>query len=199
MTPMAEPTTSGPIEGELVRLRALEAADVELLNPKFNEAEVLENLAAVPFPQPAENFEEFRRGSRSDPSQVNFAVQDRLTGEVIGVCGLEGLALHLSPELGLWLGKDHWDQGYGTDTVRTLCRHAFRAMGVRRVTLHVLTSNERAIRAYEKVGFMIEGTQREAIFTKGRWRDLHVMGLLAIEFVGTRRSLHAGARRRHPP
>ena len=184
MTPMAEPTTSGPIEGELVRLRALEAADVEVLNPKFNEPVVLENLAAVAFPQPIENFEEFRRGSRSDPSQVNFAVEDRLTGEVIGVCGLEGIAMHLSPELGLWLGKDHWDQGYGTDTVRTLCRHAFRDMGIHRVTLHVLASNERGRRAYEKVGFVREGTQRESIFTQGRWQDVDMMGLLASEFVG---------------
>ena len=175
---------STPIEGKLVRLRALAEGDADLLNPKFNDPRVLEGITAVPFPQPKENFEEFRRSSTADPTQENFAIEERATATAIGICGLRGLAMNLSPELGIWLGQEHWNQGFGTDAVVTLCRHAFTTMGQHRVTLHVLAANEGAQRAYEKAGFVLEGTMREDIFARGEWQNVHVMGVLASEFSG---------------
>lgn len=171
-----------PLEGGLVRLRALEEADAERLNPHFNDPEVLENTFT--FPQPVEGFREFWRAQRADPDKLNLAIEVRATGETVGVCGLEGLSLSSAPELGLWIGKPWWNQGYGTDAVRTLCRFAFRELNVHRVTLHVYATNPRAIRAYEKVGFRLEGTQRRDMFWRGRWVDSHVMGLLADELKG---------------
>ena len=173
-----------PLDGALVRLRALEEADAERLNPYFNDPEVLENLTMI-FPQPLEGFLEFWRAQRSDPDRINFAIEVRETGETIGACGLEGLSLAAAPELGLWIGRPWWNRGYGTDTVRTLCRFAFREMNLHRVTLHVYATNPRGIRAYEKVGFRLEGTQRLDMFKGGRWVDSHVMGLLEDELTET--------------
>ena len=53
--------------------------------------------------------------------------------------------------------RAYWDQGFGTDAVRTLVEYAFRSMRLSRVYLRVFTSNVRAIRCYEKVGFRKEG------------------------------------------
>jgi RimJ/RimL family protein N-acetyltransferase len=47
----------------------------------------------------------------------------------------------------------------------------------------VLAYNKRAIRAYEKCGFVIEGREREAAFVDGAWHDDVMMGLLDHEFL----------------
>ena len=46
--------------------------------------------------------------------------------------------------------------------------------------------NVRAIRAYEKAGFRIEGRQREAILRDGRYWDEIQMGVLVDEWVERR-------------
>lgn len=169
------------LEGQLIRLRAAEASDADALNPAFSDPDVLATLGSVRFPQSTHEFRAFVEHTREDATFKNFAIERLDTGEGIGLCGLMGLNLHEAPELGIWIGQAHWDAGFGTDAVRTLSRHAFADVGVHRVTLSVLASNERGQRAYSKVGFKHEGTLRQAIFTGGAWRDIHYMGLLADE------------------
>src|SRR5437879_4850947 len=84
-------------------------------------------------------------------------------------------------ELGIWICEPLWNQGYGTDAVRTLCGFGFREMNLRRITLHVYDLNPRGVMVYEKVGFREEGRLRGDQFVDGRHVDAIVMGLLARE------------------
>ncbi|WP_022925366.1 GNAT family N-acetyltransferase [Serinicoccus marinus] len=56
------------------------------------------------------------------------------------------------------------------------------AAGLHRVGLEVYAFNPRTRRVYEKVGFVLEGTQREALRYADGWVDCHVMGLLASDW-----------------
>jgi RimJ/RimL family protein N-acetyltransferase len=73
-------------------------------------------------------------------------------------------------------------RGFGSEAITILLRHAFGDMNLRRIGIRVLAYNRRAIRAYEKCGFVVEGREREAAFVNGRWHDDVMMGLLASEF-----------------
>jgi RimJ/RimL family protein N-acetyltransferase len=46
----------------------------------------------------------------------------------------------------------------------------------------VFDFNPRAMRAYEKAGFRLEGTRREAIYQDGAYHDELVMAILRSEF-----------------
>jgi len=46
----------------------------------------------------------------------------------------------------------------------------------------VYSHNERAQRAYEKVGFTLEGAMRESYFRDGRYYDTLIMGILEAEW-----------------
>jgi RimJ/RimL family protein N-acetyltransferase len=63
-----------------------------------------------------------------------------------------------------------------------MLEHAFVRLGLHRVGLSVFAFNERAIRAYRKVGFREEGRLREAIWRDGRYWDELQMGILADEW-----------------
>ena len=60
--------------------------------------------------------------------------------------------------------------------------HAFTSMGLHRVSLAVFAFNERAIRSYEKVGFVVEGQARDAIYRDGRYWDEIDMSMLESEW-----------------
>lgn len=93
-------------------------------------------------------------------------MQDRRASFAIGI---------LDP---VWLGK-----GIGTQATKLALGFAFKSMQLHRISLRVLAYNSRAIRSYEKSGFIIEGREREAGFVDGEWYDDVIMGILDREFL----------------
>ena len=56
--------------------------------------------------------------------------------------------------------------------------HAFGTLGLHRIALFVFEFNERAMRAYRRCGFVVEGRARESIWRDGRWWDELAMSVL---------------------
>ena len=134
------------------------------------------------WPQPLEGIEAFMERSRRAEDVLVTVIEVLRSGEAIGLCALEAIDSRTrAAELGIWIGRPHWDRGYGTDATRTICRYGVRSLNLHRIQLHVIRDNTRAVRAYEKAGFRPEGTLREAMFLGGRRVDLLVMGLLSRE------------------
>jgi RimJ/RimL family protein N-acetyltransferase len=78
--------------------------------------------------------------------------------------------------------RQFWSHGYGTEAIRLILDYAFGDLRLHRVSLDVLDINVRAIRSYEKCGFVREGIQRETCFIDGRWHDDIMMGILESEY-----------------
>jgi hypothetical protein len=70
--------------------------------------------------------------------------------------------------------------------------HAFGALGLHRIALFVFEFNERAIRAYRRCGFVIEGRSRESIWRDGRWWDEIAMSVLESDWRSRRLATTAG-------
>jgi RimJ/RimL family protein N-acetyltransferase len=169
-----------PFEGRLIRLRPIEEDDIRTVNEMVWDPEVSRHLV-IAWPESLAGTRAFWDRVRAHPETPTFAIET-LAGELIGLCGLDEVdARSRSGSLGIWIGKPYWNQGYGTDAVRTLCRFAFREMRLQRMGLHVYETNPRARRAYQKVGFVEEGRLRRAHFVGGRHVDVIVMGLLVEE------------------
>jgi len=175
--------TYNPFQGELIRLRAREPEDEPLLHKYFNDPEVTEHLA-LRYPLSHRGEREFiERFSTVSYSRASFAIETLAEGRMIGGCGLEETSPdNRTAELGIAIGdKDFWGGGYGTDTMRTLCRFGFDMMALHRIYLYVYAGNERARHVYEKLGFQLEVTRREALYRRGKYHDIHLMGLLEGE------------------
>lgn len=96
---------------------------------------------------------------------------------------------HRSADVGILVGdRAYWGRGYGTDAMRALCRFAFEEMDLNRIELHVLEMNTRAVRSYERVGFVVEGRQRQDAYLGGHYYDSLVMGLLRADFEAAERA-----------
>ena len=73
-------------------------------------------------------------------------------------------------------------QGIGTEVTRLVLDYAFGSMGLHRVDLRVLSYNNRAIAAYDRCGFVVEGIERESAFVDGQWHDDVMMAILEHEY-----------------
>ncbi|MDD3481197.1 MAG: GNAT family protein [Patescibacteria group bacterium] len=76
-----------------------------------------------------------------------------------------------------FLGK-----GVGPQVIDLILEYSFNDLGLHRVDLRVLDYNKRAIRAYEKSGFTIEGIERESAFIRGKWHNDIIMSILEHEY-----------------
>ncbi len=172
-----------PLEGRLVRLRAREPADEPLAHEFFNDPEVTEFLTIR---YPVSHRQEREILDRPvDYTNADFAIETLEDRRYIGGCSLHVIAPELRrAELGIVLGdKARWDGGYGTDTMRTLCRFGFEEMNLHRIELWVFEENVRARHVYEKLGFQQEGIVRDGWYQGGRYHNGILMGLLEGELV----------------
>jgi len=115
--------------------------------------------------------------------RIVWVILDNDNGQIVG----EAVLNRLDPDnrscgFRLWI-SGATNRGLGTEAVRLSMGHAF-AIGLHRVELDVYAFNTRARHIYEKVGFVLEGTKRQALLFDDDWVDCHVMGLLASEWRG---------------
>jgi aminoglycoside 6'-N-acetyltransferase len=81
------------------------------------------------------------------------------------------------------VGSSWQGRGIGPDAIRTLARHLFEERGHHRLTIDPAVANDRAIRAYERVGFRPVGIMRAyERGADGVWHDGLLMDLLRDEF-----------------
>ena len=78
--------------------------------------------------------------------------------------------------------KDLWHQGYGTRAIRAALDEAFKEWGLFRVWVDVPEYNTAALRLFEHMGFVHEGTLRQSRPHEGSRFDSVVMGMLAAEY-----------------
>jgi RimJ/RimL family protein N-acetyltransferase len=173
-----------PFDGVLVRLRAFEEDDIPRVNELVWDPDVSRFLAMA-WPESVAGTRAFWERTRAGAeSEGPTFVIERMSGNLVGLCGFFDLSRrNRTVELGIWISKEFWDEGYGTDAVRTLCRFGFREMNLQRIGLSVYELNLRAVRAYEKAGFKEEGRARRAHFMDGKYSDVIRMGLLAEDLI----------------
>lgn len=75
-----------------------------------------------------------------------------------------------------------WGQGIGTEVTNLVLSYAFEELKLHRVDLKVLEYNRRAIRCYEKCGFIIEGIEREGALIEGKYETDVIMSILEHEY-----------------
>ena len=174
---------SGTIEGARLRLRPVEERDLPSILRWLVEPEVLHwwddalpDLVAA-------------RHEYLDPDPHvplwRYIIEEN--GRGIGFAqwyhAYFGEEYERSAGIDIFIGEpDARDRGLGTEAVRMLLELLFEVRGVHRVTIDPETGNERAIRAYQKAGFRLDGVLRHNDFLRGEYVDTQMMSILEDEW-----------------
>jgi diamine N-acetyltransferase len=174
------------IPGKRVRLCAIERTDLPRFVTWLNDPEVIRGMLMVSPMSMAQEEGWFER-LKNRPVEEHPLLIQIYTDEgwlPIGNIGLHNLNwISREAEVGIVIGeKQFWSQGYGADAMRLMLRHAFNHLNLNRVFLHVYSNNPRAVRSYEKAGFVHEGRLRQAQYREGQYVDILVMSVLRSEW-----------------
>jgi diamine N-acetyltransferase len=172
-----------------VRLRAVEREDLPRFHRWLNDEEVTAGLMiALPLSLVDEDnwFDSMIKG----PAEEHTLVIEVRQGEVwvpVGNCGVHDVDSRVrSAEVGIFIGeKAFWNQGIGTQVMRMLLKHGFETLNLNRIFLRVYENNTRAIRSYERAGFIHEGRMRQAMYKHGSFIDVLLMSVLRQEWETT--------------
>jgi RimJ/RimL family protein N-acetyltransferase len=122
---------------------------------------------------------------KDTPAFYFLSIRTLEDDRLIGFTGLDGDAFPNGDTfVGIGIGeRDFWSKGYGTDAMKVILRYAFQELNLRRVSLTTFEFNPRAVRSYEKAGFVHEGQARRFLLREGRRWDLLFMGILREEWL----------------
>lgn len=161
------------LNGDKVTLRPLVEADIDPLIAVVQEPSVAQWWGE------AEEPERLRENLRMDGDA--FVIE--ADGELAGWLGFveETEPEYRSVSFDISLSERFQGQGLGPDALRTLIRWFATERGHHRFTIDPSMLNERAIKAYEAVGFKPVGVMRKAELVNGEWTDGLLMDLLIGE------------------
>lgn len=123
-----------------------------------------------------------------DSNEYFFSIRTLEEQHLIGFIGLFSRDWHHGDAwVGIGIGdREYWGRGYGTDAMQVIQRYAFETLNLRRLTLVVFEYNQRAIRSYQKAGFVVEGVARQSMLREGRRWDWIYMGILKEDWLKLR-------------
>lgn len=171
------------LEGERIYARPLELGDLERCRRWINDPETRATLANyLPLNESAER--KWIEGCADPASEINLAIVLKDGNRHIGNMSLRGFRWKdRAAEFGIMIGEaDCRGQGYGREATGLILKYAFETLNLNRVQLGVYSHNTAGIRAYEAVGFVREGVQREHNIVQGGYVDHVMYSILAREY-----------------
>ena len=177
------------ITGERIRLRAIERGDIPRFVTWLNDPDVTAGLLLA-LPMSLAEEESWYQNMLTRPAPEHPLAIEALLDDGswlhVGNCGFHEIDWRIrSAEVGLFIGeKQLWNHGYGTEVMRLMLRHGFETLNLNRIMLRVHSTNPRAIRSYEKCGFVHEGRLRQAMYKNGQYADVLLMSVLRAEWSG---------------
>ena len=180
------------LSGDLVTLRPVRAEDASGL---FDLDDETGRLTGTPRKEDdpgwtLENLQRWYASRAEHDDRIDLSVIERATGEWAGEVVLNELNVG-NAACGFRIalrGPRFYGRGLGTEATQLILDYAFGVVGLHRIELQVYDFNPRARHVYEQVGFVHEGTMRDALRSDGKWVDCHLMGMLADDWERRRRA-----------
>jgi ribosomal-protein-alanine N-acetyltransferase len=156
------------LESERLLLREPELSDAPAIAALMNDWDVVKNLSRAPFPYREEHAHEFlarQEEGRAKGTDFTFTLVRKSDRAMIGKCGL-----HLQEagfEMGYWLGRPYWNQGYATEAAAQVLMFGFRNLRAEHIWAGWFHDNPASGHVLEKLGFRPNGSARRDCAARG--------------------------------
>ncbi len=135
-----------------LRLRAVTDDDAARIAALAGDWDIASMTGRIPYPYSEEAARHWVSGvaEREEVFGIEYG------GELIGICGFTGHA-NGDAELGYWIGKPYWGQGFATEAAAAVMAYGYTKVGIRRFVCKHLTGNPGSARVIQKLGFRYVG------------------------------------------
>jgi ribosomal-protein-alanine N-acetyltransferase len=154
-TPPSPLAASPQLETPRLRLRLMQASDVDDLLHIFGDPKVMAAFGVAVFSRgQMERWIQRNLEHQNRHGYGLFSVILKSEGLLIGDCGLEHMVVDgiRIAELGYDFRCDHWNQGFATEAASAVRDYAFHVLRLPRLTSLVRVGNTASRRVAEKIG-----------------------------------------------
>jgi len=155
-TPTLREASPCVLETERLSLRRPTLADVKAIARLANDRRIAENTRRLPHPYSQDHAVEFVRFTASEPREIAFLIEHNF--ESVGMVGINMVEPD-APELGYWLGVEHWGQGFGTEAARAAIDFFFDIFNSEHLLAGARVANPASRNILEKCGFQWSGVE----------------------------------------
>tara|TARA_Y100001970_G_C14193779_1_gene836914 strand:- start:1568 stop:2083 length:516 start_codon:yes stop_codon:yes gene_type:complete len=149
------------IRTERLLIKTPEIDDKFELTQLINDKDVIKSLSEIPFPYTIRHAEEFIERSQEEVlkhESYNFMIfHDR---KMLGGIGLRDFNEN-SCELGYWLGKKYWGNGFASEAVNGILDFGFDQLNLEEIYAAYKIGNEGSKRVLTKCGFEFYREKKE--------------------------------------
>jgi ribosomal-protein-alanine N-acetyltransferase len=166
---------------ERLLLRPFALADAPIVQQLAGDEAIASTTGTIPHPYEDGMAEEWIRThpkAFEEGKGVIFAITLCEDKTLIGAIGLTIERDHERAELGYWIGKPYWGNGYCTEAARAVLNYGFAELGLNRIYATHFSRNPASGRVMEKIGMACEGCQRQHFRKWGTFEDLKVYAIL---------------------
>jgi [ribosomal protein S5]-alanine N-acetyltransferase len=179
------------LETDRLVLRRLSIGDAGAIFGIMSDAETMKHMDFPPMAEIGEAEASLAREQEGFAAGGSLRWGLTLRGEddVIGSCTLFQISLESRrAELGYFLGRPYWGQGYNHEALTRVVEYAFAELGLNRIEAELDPQNAASARAVHRLGFVDEGLLRERWIVSGVVSDSLMVGLLRSDWeVASRR------------
>lgn len=164
-----------------MKLRELKEKDAPLMLEWMHDDEINKNFRFNAKDQTIETAKVFIKNANEDTANKHFAVVDE-NDEYLGTISLKNIDHdNLKAEYAVCFRKKAQGTGAAQWATQAILEYGFKTLHLNRIYLNVLSENKRAIRFYEKMGFIYEGETKEDVIIRGEKKDLKWFRILKSE------------------
>ncbi|WP_096911856.1 GNAT family N-acetyltransferase [Neobacillus jeddahensis] len=179
-------------KGKLVKLTAARDTDAEEMARWHGNSDYLRNVDTdLAIPQSVHTLREQDTSKGNGSRTIEFRIRTLSDDALIGFVALHSIEWNNQTGfLAIGIGNPEFrGKGFGTDALQLILHYAFHECNLNRVGLDVISYNLQAIKAYERVGFQMEGAMRCAVLRDGKAYDRMIMGILRDEWQSQKASV----------
>ncbi len=171
------------LETERLLLRPPDFCDVPAVASLIGGWDVAKNLANVPHPYRESDAREFVSRTQmmsASGESFCFAILRKADDVFMGCSGLNLKDGRF--ELGYWLGKPYWGQGYATEAAKKVVSFAFRDLKATSLLAGWFHDNPASGRVLEKLGGRPDGAEPRHSLARGHSVYCNMMALTREQF-----------------
>ena len=169
MVPQMDELNKIVLETERLILSSITLADCsENYLSWLNDTDVNMYLESSFYQHNMQGLVDFVNGYQSNKKAVFLVIRLKENNKHIGNIKIDKINyIHRNCEYGIMMGdKTEWGKGYAKEASIAIINYAFEELGLNKVNLGVISSNDVAVKLYKKIGFVVEGVLKQNFYER---------------------------------
>jgi diamine N-acetyltransferase len=164
------------LEGNKIRLRALEPSDIDLLYAWEND-EKLWHLSNTITPVSRFALEQYVLSSQNDifsAKQLRLMIEKKESGDTGAIGSIDLFdfdPVNKRAGIGILILKAEQKKGYASEALELLVNYCFRILKLHQVYCNISADNIPSIRLFKKIGFEESGIKKDWLSKNDKWEN----------------------------